>query len=195
MSTDGKTDEELMALLRRGRQAALTVLVERYQNDLFRFCAHYLKDAESARELTQETFLRVFAARDRFDEARSFRPWVLRIARNLCLNELKRRQAVRMEPLDERGGVAGREDGRLPASAAHGPEALAISGERNAALQAALNSLDDESREIVELRFFHRMRAREIAAIVGRTEGAVRTRLHRILERLRADFAREREDL
>ena len=195
MSTDGKTDEELMALLCRGRQGALAALVARYQNDLYRFCVHYLKDAERARELTQEAFLRVYAARDRFDETRSFRPWILRIARNLCFNELKRQRAVRMESLEEYCGGAGRDDGKLLASAADGPEALAINGERNTALQRALNTLDDESREIIELRFFHRMRARDIAAIVGRTEGAVRTRLHRILERLRVQLTTEKDSL
>lgn len=195
MSTDGKTDEELMALLRHGRQGALTVLVERYQNDLYRFCVHYLKDVERAREMTQETFLRVYAARDRFDETRAFRPWILRIARNLCFNELKRQQSVRMESLEEYGSTARQNDGRLLTSSADGPEALAMSGERESALREALDTLDDESREIVELRFFHRMRAREIAAIVGRTEGAVRTRLHRILERLRTQFKAERDNL
>ena len=57
-----------------------------------------------------------------------------------------------------------------------------MTAERREVLKRALDSLDEESREIVVLRFFERMPARDIAGVVGSTEGAVRTRLHRILK-------------
>ncbi|HOD95233.1 MAG TPA: RNA polymerase sigma factor, partial [Candidatus Hydrogenedentes bacterium] len=94
------SDEQLMALLCEGNTNALALLVERYQNDIFRFCIHYLRDLEAARDAAQDIFLKVFAAKDKFDTSRSFRPWLLRIARNLCFNLLKRAQIVPMESLD-----------------------------------------------------------------------------------------------
>ena len=66
-----------------------------------------------------------------------------------------------------------------------GPDAQAMDAERRAALEAALDQLDEEAREIIVLRFFQRMSAKEIAQIVGGTDGAIRTRLHRILKGLR----------
>ncbi len=72
-----RTDEELMSQLRDGDSAALAELVRIYQNDIFRFCVHYVKDVELAREMAQETFIRVYVARGRFDSARKFRPWLL----------------------------------------------------------------------------------------------------------------------
>lgn len=188
-------DEELMALLARGEKEALATLVQRYQNDIFRFCLHYLKDVERARELAQETFIRVYVARARFDPQRTFRPWVLRIARNLCLNELKRKRAVTMESLETYAGTARSETGELFGSNEDGPDEAVMAGERRALLAEALGSLDPEAREIVTLRFFEHLSAKEIAEVTGGTEGAVRTRLHRVLKSLRSQYLDRKDEV
>ncbi len=184
-----------MVLLCEGTADALGTLVHRYQNDIFRFCLHYVRDVERAREMAQETFIRVYVARARFDASRKFRPWVLCIARNLCLNELKRKKAVPMESLEEYASSAREETGEVLQSPADGPDGLLMMAERYELLAEALASLDHESREIVTLRFFERMQARDIAEIVGSTEGAVRTRLHRILKSLRDVYQSAKDDL
>jgi RNA polymerase sigma-70 factor (ECF subfamily) len=189
------SDERLMELLRDGQENALADLVGRYQNDVFRFCLHYLKNVELAKESAQETFLRVYTARDRFDVSRKFKPWMLCIARNLCLNELKRKKAVAMETLEEYASSARSESGDLFESPEDGPAELLMADERRNGLMAALNGLPEDAREIVTLRYFERLSARQIAEIVDSTEGAVRTRLHRILRQLRDECAHIREDL
>jgi len=193
MGLDVRSDEELMAVLRTGNQAIFTELVRRYQNDLFRFCLHYLKDVERAKELAQETFVRVYVARDRFDDARKFRPWVLCIARNLCLNEIKRKKTVPMESLEEYASTSREANGDVLRSASDGPDEMLATSERRDLLAKALEGLDPDSREIVVLRFFERMQARDIAEIVGSSEGAVRTKLHRILKSLRDKYQDLRE--
>jgi RNA polymerase sigma-70 factor, ECF subfamily len=177
-----------MAALCGGERSALAELVQRYQNDILRFCLHYVRDVERAKEMGQETFVRVYTARKRFDPARKFRPWILCIARNLCLNEIKRKKLVHMESLEEYASAARMETGELLNSAADSPDLQLAAAERRAMLDRALNTLDEESRQIVVLRFFERMSARDIAQTVGSTEGAVRTRLHRILKLLRKRF-------
>ena len=195
MSTvESWNDEYLMEQLNAGREDALAELVRRYQQDVFRFSLHYLKNVEVAKEMTQETFLRVYAARDRFDVARRFKPWMLCIARNLCLNEIKRKKTVQMETLEEYASSSREESGDVLQSAADGPAELLMADERREALARALATLPAESREIVTLRFFERMQARDIAEIIDSTEGAVRTRLHRILKQLRDVCAPDRED-
>lgn len=188
-------DEQLMELLCQGVEDALASLVRRYQNDVFRFCLHYLKNVEYAREAAQETFLRVYTARERFDTARRFKPWMLCIARNLCLNELKRKKAVSMETLEEYASSAREESGGVMESPADGPAELLMASERHQLLLQALETLPSEAQEIVKLRFFERMSAREIAQVVESTEGAVRTRLHRTLRQLRETSEHLREDL
>jgi RNA polymerase sigma-70 factor (ECF subfamily) len=189
------TDEELMLVLSQGDQEGLAELVRRYQSDLFRFCLHYLKDAERAKDLAQETFIRVYTARDRFDQTRKFRPWVLCIARNLCLNEIKRKKAVSMESLEEYASSSRDGSGGLFESSADGPDEQLATLERNDLVHKALAELDDESREIVKLRFFERLQAKEIADVIGSTEGAVRTRLHRILRSMQTRFQDLKEQL
>lgn len=189
------TDEELMAQLCEGNRDALADLVLRYQNDIFRFCLHYLREVERAKELAQETFIRVYVARARFDGKRKFRPWVLCIARNLCLNDLKRKKTVPMESLEEYASTARTESGEVFRSLADSPDQQMMQSERRDLLERALASLDEESREIVVLRFFQRMQARDIAEIVDSTEGAVRTRLHRILKQLRGKYEFIKDDL
>ncbi len=195
MSTaDAQTDERLMAQLASGHDDALTEIVRRYQNDVFRFCLHYLRNVEVAKEAAQETFLRVYSARERFDVARRFKPWMLCIARNLCLNELKRKKTVQMETLEEYASASREESGLVLKSSDDGPDEIVMAEERLEALLSALDSLPEQAREIVTLRYFQRMSAREIAAIVDSTEGAVRTRLHRTLRHLRDQFGTLKED-
>jgi RNA polymerase sigma-70 factor (ECF subfamily) len=192
---DAGSDEALMLQLSQGQDIALAELVRRYQNDLFRFCLHYLKNVDSAKEMAQETFLRVFAARDRFDVERKFKPWMLCIARNLCLNEIKRKKTVQMEALEDYAS-SGREDsGEMLQSPADGAVEQLMAQERHKALQQALNKLPHDAREIVTLRYFERLSAREIADIVDSTEGAVRTRLHRVLKQLRDTCSVFRDDV
>lgn len=195
MSAPAGSDEALMALLGGGDQSALAELVRRYQNDIFRFCLHYVRDIERAKEMSQETFIRVYVARARFDATRKFKPWLLCIARNLCLNEIKRKKAVSMESLEEYASTARDESGEVLRSAADGPDEQMMAAERRTLVAEALAKLDPESREIVTLRFFERMQARDIAEVVGSTEGAVRTRLHRILKSMRSLYVAERDEL
>tara|TARA_R110001592_G_scaffold11954_5_gene58200 strand:+ start:160 stop:786 length:627 start_codon:yes stop_codon:yes gene_type:complete len=194
-SANEVTDEALMAALDGGDDLALATIVERYQNDIFRFCLHYLKNVESAKEMSQETFLRIYAARARFEVSRKFKPWMLCIARNLCLNEIKRRKTVHMETLEEYASSARDDYGEVMQAPADGPYEQLLTKERNRVLMGMLDSLAEEAREMVVLRYFHKLSARDIAETVGSTEGAVRTRLHRILKQLRNDFVLTRDDM
>ena len=72
---------------------------------------------------------------------------------------------------------------------------ILATGERRQLLAQMLEELDEESRELLTLRFFQRMSARDIADILGSTEGAVRTRLHRLLKGLHKKYADHRDEL
>jgi RNA polymerase sigma-70 factor (ECF subfamily) len=195
MSTaDLQSDESLMGALRAGDSDALGSLVKRYQKDVYRFSLHYLRDPERAKEIAQETFLRVYTARERFDVERKFKPWLLCIARNLCLNDLKRKRTVVMESLEGYASSAREDSGVLHQNASDGPAELLMAEERRGALMAALDTLPEDAREIVMMRYFQKMQARDIAEVMDSTEGAVRTRLHRILKQLRAVCEPMREE-
>lgn len=75
---------------RRGRRAAFEPLVRRYGPRAYRFAVAMVGDAEEAKDLSQEAFIRAFGAIGRFDSSRPFYPWLLAILRNLCLSHLGR---------------------------------------------------------------------------------------------------------
>jgi len=178
------TDEQLMISLCEGEDSALEQLVKRYQNDVFRFCLHYLGNLETAREISQETFLRVFTARERFDPNRLFRPWMLCIARNMCLNVIKRNKVVQMESLE---GLESASTAATPSwyPATEHPLEGVLADERRRTLLHIVNGLPEDARELLMMRYFEQMSAKEIAEVLETTEGAVRTRTHRALNQLR----------
>ncbi|HDP33492.1 MAG TPA: RNA polymerase sigma factor [Candidatus Hydrogenedentes bacterium] len=178
------TDEQLMISLCDGDDSALEKIVKRYQNDVFRFCLHYLGEMETAREISQETFLRVFTARDRFDATRPFRPWMLCIARNMCLNIIKRNKVA---PMDSLEGLEEASSAASPAwyPATEHPLENVLADERRRALLRLVYELPEDARELLMMRYFEQLSAREIAEVLETTEGAVRTRTHRALNQLR----------
>lgn len=183
------TDESLMADVVNGKQEAFGTIVERHQADLYRYCMSFLKNPERARDAAQEVFLKAYSKANTFDGDRPFRPWFFRIARNLCLNMLERDRIVEMTSLQDPAFNAFGTDGRIWESDGPDPSSLALEEERHQKLLEAMGRLPKRDREIVELRFFQNMCARDIAAIVGSTEGAMRTKLHRTLKILREHMA------
>lgn len=93
-------DERLVALTRRGNQAAYEVLVARYQSRLLAFCRHMLSSREDAEDVLQEVFAAAFNAMIADDRPINVRPWLYRIARNRCLNHLRRQQAIGVDSMD-----------------------------------------------------------------------------------------------
>jgi RNA polymerase sigma factor (sigma-70 family) len=94
------TDERLVTLTRRGDQAAFEVLVARYQVRLLGFCRHILKSREDAEDVLQEVFAAAFKALLADEREINVRPWLYRIARNRCLNHLRRHTAIGVDSMD-----------------------------------------------------------------------------------------------
>lgn len=95
-------DERLVALTRRGNQSAYEVLVQRYQSRLLAFCRHMLGSREDAEDVLQEVFANAFNAIIGDDRAINVRPWLYRIARNRCLNHLRKIQPIGVDTMDDR---------------------------------------------------------------------------------------------
>ena len=95
-----QSDERLVALTRRGNQAAYEALVARYQSRLHAFCRHMLGSKEDAEDVLQEVFAAAYAAMVADDRSINVRPWLYRIARNRSLNHLRRIQPVGVDSMD-----------------------------------------------------------------------------------------------
>ena len=95
-----QSDERLVALTRRGNEAAYEALVGRYQSRLLAFCRHMLGSREDAEDVLQEVFAAAFNAMIGDDRPLNVRPWLYRIARNRSLNHLRRAQAIGVDSMD-----------------------------------------------------------------------------------------------
>src|ERR671929_367873 len=95
-----KSDEQLIDLTRRGQNGAFEVLVQRYQSRLLAFCRHMLGSTEDAEDVLQEVFAASFNAMIADERPINARPWLYRIARNRCLNHLRRPTSAGQDSMD-----------------------------------------------------------------------------------------------
>ena len=93
-------DEKLIALVRRGRDDAFDVLVDRYRPRLLAFCRNMMRSSEDAEDVLQEVFVNAYRAMCADDRPIQAKAWLYRIARNRCLNELRRNTAATVESMD-----------------------------------------------------------------------------------------------
>lgn len=180
-------DEALMARVARGGHDAFEVLLGRYGDAVITFCYAFLRSRESAEDLAQETFLRVFRSAGRYKPLAKFTTWLYRIAANLCINELKKGKLRRAISLDEPAGpnpegtrVVERlaSDQRLPLTEAEIREAHAL-------VEKAIAKLPDDQRTTLILVEYHNLSYREIAEILNVTVSAIKMRVKRAREQLR----------
>lgn len=166
-------DDEL-ASLAKSDPAAFGLLYRRHRLAVYRYLRARTGSDDAATELTAATFERAFAAIARYRPAGAgFPAWLLRIARNAAIDAGRRKGAVRLLADNPAAGEA------------IDPERLVIARETAASLLAAVNRLPDVQREAIYLRFAARLSAREIGAVIGKSEPATQKLLSRAVAAIR----------
>lgn len=176
--------EELIARARRGNPSAWEALVRLHEDGVFRFAYLQMEEASEAEDLAQETFLRAFRSLDRFDSARSLRPWLLSITANLARN--RRRSLGRYWAALKRYAAEKRR--AEPSQTAAHPRS---EQGRAADLRAAIGRLEERDREVILLQYFLEMSTAEIAQALEVAEGTVKSRSFRARRRLQQILERE----
>ena len=177
------SDEALMSLVRRNDREAFARLFNRYKTRIMTFIYNYVGSYARAEELFQETFIRLWRHRRRYDGARPLRPWLYTIAANLCRDEARKMRYRRTLSIDAaREGWAPAE--RLP-SPRPSPAKIAEEKESARNLGEALDSLPGENRTAIMLHQFHGLKYREIAETLNIPIGTVKSRIHSAVKQLR----------
>ena len=178
-------DAELMRRMAGGDEAAFTELVHRWELPVKAVIARVVLNAEEARDLAQETFVRVWTHRCRFDASRPVKPWLLGIAMNQARNRLRwwrRRPSVSLEEWMEAGCTA------QPAAHALSGAQQAERAELAEAVMAAVAQLPVHLRTALVLFEYERLSQAEIALVEGITPKAVEKRVARAREELRREL-------
>jgi RNA polymerase sigma-70 factor (ECF subfamily) len=164
---EGPSDLDLIARWKRGEERAATELVARHAQALARFASSF-GARDDIDDLVQETFVRAFQSLDGFRGESSFRTWLFTIERRLLLD---RRRAEKRRPsrVEVQEGDASTEYDALD---------VLVAGEAAQRVRAAMKQLSPTQREVFALRVSEGLSYREIAEVVGTTEGAARVHYH-----------------
>ena len=174
-----------MAAYVAGDAAAFRALFERYAGPLHRMVLRRLGSEADARDVVQQTMLQMHRARNDFRSGSRLRPWLFTIAMNLVRGYYRSAGRRREQSLDDRAPEP-------RAASAEQPEDARLSDEEHQRVRAALGSLPEAQRVVIELHWWGECPYEEIAQIVGASVAAVRVRAHRGYEQLRRILA-ERE--
>lgn len=168
------SDEELMSQVKMRKVDGFETLFARYRKPLFSFIFRMIGDLHKAQDIFQETFLRVFYHAQRYDGSLRFSPWLYQIARNLCLEEIRRCKKTEAVSVDEEAKRQPVElsDRRTP------DEGLEIA-EMQQIMADALLRLSEQQREAFLLRENRELSYEEISQITGLSVSAVKSCLHR----------------
>jgi RNA polymerase sigma-70 factor (ECF subfamily) len=189
LRTTDVSDEELIHALKMGDNDSLGILVSRWEGRLHRFVSRMLPRQEDARDVCQETFLRILKKAGRFRAGSNFSTWMYQIALNLCRDNQRRRRRWGFL-LAENHEV---NDQTIPAvrDTAADPSTIVERTQLEQAVAKALKQIPHLQREVLILKEYEGLKFREISAILGCAESTVKSRMYGGLKGLRKSLINE----
>jgi RNA polymerase sigma-70 factor, ECF subfamily len=186
------TDQDLVLAARSGKEKAYRELIDRYQRPVFSLVYRMVRDRELAEDLAQETFVKVFNNLDRFDPKYKFSSWIFKIANNLTIDTLRRKELDTVSLDGSRNARTAEEadSSRIAvASEDENPEELLEAKQLGEQIGEAIGELRAEYRTAVVLRHVEGLSYEEIAEIMEVPLGTVKTYIHRARGELRTRLA------
>lgn len=172
-------DFQLVDEIRAGSQAAFDQLIRRHEQFVYRVAFAYTRDADAALDVSQNVFIKVHTHLESFHGRSSFRAWLTRIAQNESLSWVRgRKSTLEVTVLNA-------------PSCAPVQEKDVVRAERSRDLLAEVHRLNPSQRQAVLLRYFEKMRVREISEVLECSEGQVKSLLFRSLQKLRKHLSEQ----
>ena len=165
-----------MMKVKKGDLDKLGLLFERYNRPLFSFFYRMSKEAEICEDLVQSVFERILKYRDSYTGEGKFTTWMFSIARNAHIDHYRKqqRQGIAVE-IDEERLKLNQDETKV----------IINKKEKKELLERALDQLDEDKREIVILSRYEGLKYKEIAEIMGATEGAIKVKMFRAMKELK----------
>lgn len=186
MSTDLDPDASLMLRAKRGDMDAFAELVDKYKQPVTNFIGRMLKDATEAEDLAQNVFLQVYKSAHRYEVSAKFSTWLFTIARNLCLNEIRRRSRHPADSLDATHAEHENQPLRqFKDEKSFSPPDALLHGELKHKIAEALAELPENQRTAILLCRGDELSYEEIAGVLGCSLSATKSLIHRGRETLK----------
>jgi RNA polymerase sigma-70 factor (ECF subfamily) len=186
------TDPELVNYARSGSEQAYRELLGRYQRPVFSLVYRMVRDREQAEDIAQETFIKVFNNIERYDSRYKFSSWIFKIASNLAIDTLRKKELATVSIDGSRHAETADEieSTRITVeSRDENPEEALLAKELGAELEQAIGALRAEYRTAILLRHVEGRAYEEIAEVMGIPLGTVKTYIHRARGELREALA------
>ena len=175
-----------MLRVKRGDRAAFAALVEKYKQPVMNFVFRTLRDETEAEDLAQNVFLQVYKSRDRYERTAKFSTWLFTIARNLCLNEIRRRSRHPAESLEETSAESEDQPQRqYEDKKVFLPAENVLHSELAAKIEEALAELPENQRTAILLCRQDELSYEEIAKVLDCSLSATKSLIHRGRETLK----------
>ena len=168
------SDEELMTIVSEGNLDAMTYIFERYHVRLYNFYYQMVKDVAVCEDLTQNVFLKVIKYKHSYKGGK-FVSWIFKIARNLFYDHYQEQKKTQsFEDIDDVTGEIDEETIEKEENVTH--------------LMKALNELNEKDKELIVMNRIEGIKYEQIAEIVGSNTTAIKTKIHRIVKKLRTNY-------
>lgn len=184
------SDQELIAAVLDGSEAAFATLVDRYKDRVFRLLGRYCRDPVECEDLAQEVFLKVFRKLHTFQQESAFFTWLYRITVNAATDHLSRSSYRRLRLVEDDFVLDPGSD-----AAASSPAAPLLTAELAKVTREIVESLPEKFRTILILREFEDLSYNEIAAVLQIQLGTVESRLFRARQRFKEQLERTHPEL
>ncbi|AQT69401.1 Sigma-W factor [Anaerohalosphaera lusitana] len=178
---DRPSDAELLERYKEGDEDAFQEIVSRYKNPLYAFLRRFLNQQDLVEDVFQETFLQLYASKDKFDPSRPLHPWLFTIAANKAKDALRKQQrtsSLGLGAIADSGGVSVDDVVNLLDSYDLTPDAEATKDETAQRVREVVSKMPENLRGILILAYFEQFSYKQMAEILSIPIGTVKSRLH-----------------
>jgi RNA polymerase sigma factor (sigma-70 family) len=189
VQSDAVSDGTLVTRTLSGDQSAFELLVQRYNSQLFNFICHLLGDYDQACDVSQQVFLQLYISMPTLRTGEPLKAWLFQVARNRCLDELRRKRSIHFSELD----ASHDDDDLSPLDIMPDtqplPDEMAERSDLQQALRGAIDALPPKFRSVVLLRYAGQLSFSEIGKTLSMPEATAKTYFQRARPLLRTAMA------
>lgn len=179
-----QTDAELIEQSKAGNYVAFEQLIYRYDQNVLTIAARFTRSSEDAKDIYQETFIRVFKGLPKFQQKSEFSTWLFRIATNVCLtHKLKKKKEMVVSWEDENGSETA-----VQSSGEDETDSLVYGNEISDRIESALQALSPRQKLVFTLRHYQDYKLKDIAVMMNCAEGTVKKYLFEATQKMRSQL-------
>lgn len=175
-------EHDLITRFQNGDTAAFNTLVLKYQTRIAKLIYRHINDTETTKDLCQDVFLKAYKALPKFKRESAFYSWLYRIAMNCCIDYLRQQKRNKTITFDE---LSVSPEELLLISKQPSPSHLVEMEELGDIINKAVQQLPTKQQHVFKMRYDQKLKIKEIAILINRSEGTVKTHLHHAHRRLR----------